>query len=688
VVVAFAAAAAAQVPNELISQTRSGVSGEGRSGGAAVSDDGRFVAFWSDAIDLVSGDRNERRDVFVRDRMTNTTQRVSIAFDGAEATGDSQPSSFPVAVSADGCAVVFSSIAPNLVADDGNGRTEDVFLYDRCTEGDDKIRLISRRPGGGATEAISTSADISADGERIVFQSADEQLVDGDDNGVADIFLFERSSGEIRRVSIATDGTQGNRFSITPSISGDGTVVAFASEATTLVPTGNNDARHIYVHDLKTGETTRVSVNSAGLSASNLSRSFLPDLNFDGTRVAFKSEANNLVEPPRSDTNGVPDVFLHDRNTGRTVRVSVDDFLNQAVGGLSAGPAVSADGNFVAFASFASNLVPNDDNLFSDVFVVDLGRREAEQTPNIERVDQGFGGLPPNAGVPDFPVAISANGRWIGFQSEASNLVEFGRDNNNLMDVFLACNSFDEADCAADTPTPTPSVTPTPECEENEDCPEGQVCVDNKCVTPTPTPTETPECEGNEDCPEGQVCVDNHCVTPTPTNTPIGFCTDNEDCPPGQVCVDNRCVTPTPTNTPIGFCTDNNDCPPGQVCVDNRCVTPTPTNTPIGFCTDNNDCPPGQVCVDNRCVTPTPTPTPEGFCTSNDDCPPDQVCVDNMCRDKTPTPSPTRKGGGGGGCSCEIDPSERAPRAGDAIAVLMPALLLLLRRRERLRQRR
>jgi len=171
-------------------------------------------------------------------------------------------------------------------------------------------------------------------------------------------------------------------------------------------------------------------------------------------------------------------------------------------------------------------------------------------------------------------------------------------------------------------------------------------------VEPAPTPTPTPDCRDDEDCPSGEVCVEGECVAATPTSTPIGFCTDNDDCPEGQVCVDNRCVTPTPTATPIGFCTDNDDCPPGQVCVNNRCVTPTPTATPIGFCTDNDDCPPGQVCVNNSCVTPTPTPT-------------------------------VRTGGGGGGCSCEIDPRQTTWRGGDALAILLPALVLLLRRRWR-----
>jgi MYXO-CTERM domain-containing protein len=138
-------------------------------------------------------------------------------------------------------------------------------------------------------------------------------------------------------------------------------------------------------------------------------------------------------------------------------------------------------------------------------------------------------------------------------------------------------------------------------------------------------------------------------IAAAPTPTPTPQCTNDDDCPPGEVCVDGSCVVATPTATPIGFCEDNEDCPDGQVCVNNRCVTPTPTATPIGYCEDEEDCPDGQVCVNNMCVTPTP-----------------------------------KKGGGGGGCSCEIDPGAAGGwQAGDVLAVLLPALVLALRWRRR-----
>jgi len=177
----------------------------------------------------------------------------------------------------------------------------------------------------------------------------------------------------------------------------------------------------------------------------------------------------------------------------------------------------------------------------------------------------------------------------------------------------------------------------------------------NVRVDPAPTPTSTPRCRTSEDCPDGQVCVDGECVEATPTPTPIGFCESNDDCPNGEVCVDHHCVTPTPTNTPIGFCNSTDDCPTGEVCVDHHCVTPTPTPTPIGFCNTTDDCPDGQICVNHMCVTP-PTPTPTAT---------------------------KKKGGGGGGCSCEIDPRSRGRDAGDALAILLPTLILALRSRRR-----
>ena len=192
------------------------------------------------------------------------------------------------------------------------------------------------------------------------------------------------------------------------------------------------------------------SVNDQGQPGNGIS--FLPDLTADGGEVAFKSEAFNLVP---NDTNGVPDVFVRDLSENTIQRVSVDDFGNES-NGLSGGPGISADGRFVAFASFASNFVPDDGNGFSDVYVYDRFPPDRGQGL-IARVTIAINNDgEPNDGVADFPVSMSADGRWIGFASAASNLV--ANDLNNLLDAFLACNPFDAFECAP--PTPTPTMTP------------------------------------------------------------------------------------------------------------------------------------------------------------------------------------------------------------------------------------
>jgi len=182
---------------------------------------------------------------------------------------------------------------------------------------------------------------------------------------------------------------------------------------------------------------------------------------------------------------------------------------------------------------------------------------------------------------------------------------------------------------------------------------------------PPPTPTPPGFCEDDDDCPDPQVCVDNRCATPTPP----GFCTDDRDCPPDQVCVDERCATRTPTPTPDGFCRDDDDCPEGETCIDERCATPTPE----GYCEDDDDCPEGETCIDNRCTAP--SPTPDGFCRDDDDCAEGEICIDERCA----TPTPKRSGGGGCGCSVEPDPPLEI--ALNLFLASLPAVWLWRRRR-------
>src|SRR3990170_4575657 len=228
---------------------------------------------------------------------------------------------------------------------------------------------------GAQGDAISGYPAISGDGRYVAFRSAASNLVPGDDNAVQDIFVHDRQTGATERVSVTSAGGQATNYSDEPAISGDGRYVAFRSPATNLVAADTNALSDVFVHDRQTGATERVSVTSAGGQGSG-GHSYEPSVSDDGRYVAFRSRATNLVA---GDTNGTDDVFVRDRQTGVTVRVSVDSSGVQGNGG-SYEPSVSGDGRYVAFRSVASNLVPGDDNAVQDIFVHD------RQTGATERV--------------------------------------------------------------------------------------------------------------------------------------------------------------------------------------------------------------------------------------------------------------------------------------------------------------
>jgi Tol biopolymer transport system component len=192
-------------------------------------------------------------------------------------------------------------------------------------------------------------------------------LVPRDTNRAADVFVYNRATRKTIRVSIAGDGTQANAESAAPMISPDGGYVAFQSFAGNLVEDDTNGTTDVFVHDLSSGETTRVSNGMAGTDPNG--DSGIPAISGDGRYVAFQSYASNLVP---GDTNMTVDVFRHDRTTGETQRVSVGDDGEQANGPSNdpgEDPSISTDGRYVCFASAATNLVDDDTNNAYDVFV-------------------------------------------------------------------------------------------------------------------------------------------------------------------------------------------------------------------------------------------------------------------------------------------------------------------------------
>jgi Tol biopolymer transport system component len=409
---AFTASAFGQATTR-VSVSATGAQGNDHSSFPSISADGRFVAFESDATNLVTGDTNGTRDILVKDRQTGAVELVSVSSSGVQGDGISEHA----AISADGRYVAFLSSATNLVAGDTNG-VGDIFVHDRQTGATERVSVATNGTQGNDYCIYPV---ITPDGRFVAFPSYSSNLVAGDTNADVDVFVRDRLNGTTERVSVASDGTQGDGGGALPSISADGRFVSFFSWATNLVPGDTNGFDDAFVHDRWTGATERISVATNGTQGDSDSRG--TSMSADGRFVAFVSAAANF-DP--ADTNGRADIYVHDRQSGTTERVSVA--TNGTQGNQDSWwPSISADGNRVAFASYASTLVPNDTNVNDDVFVHD---RAAGTT---ERVSVDSGGAQADYGG-DVPW-ISADGRYAAFASSANNLVS--GDTNGKLDVFV-----------------------------------------------------------------------------------------------------------------------------------------------------------------------------------------------------------------------------------------------------------
>ncbi len=328
---------------ERVSVGWNGSEADSHSDVPTISADGRFVAFQSTADNLVPGDTNGVGDVFVRDLLLGSTERVSVTSAGAQGDLSSQG---PCSLSADGRFVAFSSFASNLVRLRIAGVHRGIYVHDRQT---------------GITERVSydtrPECSISADGRYVAFASSGP-------HGAQDVFLFDRSHGTATCISVDRFGRSWGGSS--PAVSGDGRYVAFVSPAGVLAPDPNY-VDDVFVRDTWTGRTERASAG-AGIWQ-RYPASTMPSISADGRYVAFVSRAWDLVA---GDTNWFVDVFVRDRQEGTTVRVSVDS--SGAEGhGESVHPSISSDGRSVVFGGYAPDLVAGDTNGVPDIFVHDRG---------------------------------------------------------------------------------------------------------------------------------------------------------------------------------------------------------------------------------------------------------------------------------------------------------------------------
>jgi Tol biopolymer transport system component len=348
------------------------------------------------------------------------TVRLSEGMAGAEADG----SSTELAISGTGRRVAFTSDATNLVPGDTNG-VADVFVVDRPTGA---IRRVSVTSAGGQVGGSVSEPAISANGRYVAFTSTSPDLVPGDTNALSDVFVHDLRRGTTRRVSLGAGNAQAAGFSATPSLSADGRYVAFTSWAPDLVPADTNQVGDVFVRDLRRGTTVRASVASDGTQSNDVRYSYEPQISAGGRYVVFTSFATNLVP---ADTNFGSDIFVHDLRTGATVRASIGSDGSQSTGGLKGfiniRPSISADGRVVAFDSTGDGLLAEPPRHRTDSYVHDL------RTGLTQRVALGPGGVVGNSGGAN--PAVSADGRYVAFESYADNLVP--GDTNVAYDVFV-----------------------------------------------------------------------------------------------------------------------------------------------------------------------------------------------------------------------------------------------------------
>lgn len=404
-----------------VSIATNGAQGDSHSDSPSISADGRYVAFTSYATTLVPDDTNGVQDVFVHDRQTGQTTRVSVASGGAQ--GD-KLSTAP-SISADGRFVAFTSYATNFAS--GTSGQGDIFVHDRLLG---ETEFISIATGELVNNKGSAHPSISADGRYVAFSLMYWYPIPeypDDLRWYSVIYVRDRLTLTTQRITpiLLPYNDHLGENSFLPMISADGRFVTFSSNVTVLlVPGDNNFKEDIFVYTMQTGEFTRVSVASNGAEAND--HSYTPVISADGRLVAFMSAASNLVT---GDTNDLPDIFVHDRDTGQTQRVSIAADGTQTSGqpADSRLPSISADGRYVAFQSDASNLVPVDTNNSLDVFLYDL------QSGDIRIVSTAYDGS--QGDWQSMSPSVSADGRFVAFGSSAHNLV--ADDTNNKRDIFV-----------------------------------------------------------------------------------------------------------------------------------------------------------------------------------------------------------------------------------------------------------
>ncbi|HTF87663.1 MAG TPA: calcium-binding protein [Planctomycetota bacterium] len=371
---------------ELVSLSSAGVQANGPSEFPTASDDGRYVVFSSNANNLVAADGNGFYDIFLSDRSNGSTVRVSEASVG----GDSNGSSYGGFISGDGRFVSFTSTATNLIASDTNGHA-DVFVRELSTG---VTVLASVDSNGVQGSADSQTSRLSDDGSILIFASQANNLWPGDINQSIDVFVRDMITGTTEAASRTPAGVTPSHGAFTnPGLSGDGAFVAFESSSPDLgLPV--NSGFEIFVFERATGSVQLVSRNFMGVPSGGSCAQ--PSLSDDGRYVTFHSLSKKLVN---LDIGPLDDVFVVDRSNGEVTRASMNIFGYSAAGN-SGSAKISGDGRTIVFCSIAPDLVQGDTNGVVDLFAHD--RTQTQPVAYCESKVSGQGCTPyiSSAGMP------------------------------------------------------------------------------------------------------------------------------------------------------------------------------------------------------------------------------------------------------------------------------------------------
>ena len=412
-------------PIQRVSVSTAGAQGNADSfissiaGGSAFAGvDGRYIVFTSEADNLVGGDTNDLPDIFLHDRWSGFTTLISLAPDGSQFTQWKWRDMNPT-ISTNARFIAFQTVYET----PAGAHTVGIFVRDRSTN---------------TTTLIDSPCKewpvLAADGRFLACRSYD------------DVFTYDRRLRTSQLVSIGYTGGLANNISLDPGISANGRYVIFDSPASNITPGDTNGYYDVFLTDMLLHKTIRISLGVNGQQPDAEAYSW-GAIAGDGIRIAFASVASTLVP---DDTNNVSDIFVRDMTSGELRRISVANDGTEA-NGASDHPIISLDGNYLAFASAASNLVPGDTNNVNDIFVYSWWDRQ------IFRASLAADGTQANG---DCVVAsLSEDGRYVAFSSTADNLVT--GDTNGVSDIFVAPANFASNAMPDQLPETVPETAPT-----------------------------------------------------------------------------------------------------------------------------------------------------------------------------------------------------------------------------------